>query len=111
MHPAPSLSQIDGVNFFRLTCLRGPGCSRGTAGSLLNYHIVLARGPIAFASYETCFLSSCHFQTCMIVDELLKNVEFDAARIIFNRFNSVVAFVPTVSTVLSPEVTVMKLAA
>ncbi|GJP40472.1 hypothetical protein CLOM_g152, partial [Closterium sp. NIES-68] len=49
-------------------------------------------------------------QTSMIVDEILKNVEFDAARIIYNRFNSVVAFVPTVSTVLSPE-TLLKEAA
>ncbi|CAI7908317.1 unnamed protein product [Closterium sp. NIES-53] len=46
----------------------------------------------------------------MIVDEILKNVEFDTARIIYNRFNSVVAFVPTVSTVLSPE-TLLKEAA
>ncbi|CAI5500251.1 unnamed protein product [Closterium sp. Naga37s-1] len=49
-------------------------------------------------------------QTSMIVDEILKNVEFDTARIIYNRFNSVVAFVPTVSTVLSPE-TLLKEAA
>eukprot|EP00245_Coleochaete_scutata_P014720 TRINITY_DN6365_c0_g1_i1.p1 TRINITY_DN6365_c0_g1~~TRINITY_DN6365_c0_g1_i1.p1 ORF type:complete len:330 (-),score=69.30 TRINITY_DN6365_c0_g1_i1:780-1769(-) len=42
-------------------------------------------------------------QTSVIVDEILKNVEFDAIRIIYNRFNSVVSFVPTTATVLSPE--------
>lgn len=40
----------------------------------------------------------------MIADEILKTVEYDNMRLIFNRFNSVVAFVPTVATILSPEV-------
>lgn len=40
----------------------------------------------------------------MIADEVLKTVEFDAIKIVFNKFNSVVSFVPTVATVLSPEV-------
>jgi len=52
---------------------------------------------------------ACHcfgeVQTCMIADEILKTVEYDNMRLVFNRFNSVVAFVPTVATVLSPEVT------
>lgn len=40
----------------------------------------------------------------MIADDILKNVEYDALRVVFNKFQSVVAFVPTTSTVLSPEV-------
>lgn len=42
-------------------------------------------------------------QTSMIVDEILKSIEFDSARVVYNRFNSVVAFVPTIATVLAPE--------
>ncbi|MED6130607.1 hypothetical protein PIB30_002199 [Stylosanthes scabra] len=33
-----------------------------------------------------------------------QNVEFDALKIVFNKFHSVVQFMPTVSTVLSPEI-------
>lgn len=40
----------------------------------------------------------------VLADDILKNVEFDALRIVYNKFHSVVAFLPTVSTVLSPEV-------
>ncbi|PPE01685.1 hypothetical protein GOBAR_DD01267 [Gossypium barbadense] len=40
----------------------------------------------------------------ILADEILKNVEYDALRIVFNKFHSVVSFVPTVSTVLSPEI-------
>jgi len=43
-------------------------------------------------------------QICMIADEILKNTEFDVIRLIYNRFNSVVSFVPTLSTVVAPEV-------
>uniref|UniRef100_A0A0C9RPU0 ATP synthase subunit gamma, mitochondrial n=1 Tax=Wollemia nobilis TaxID=56998 RepID=A0A0C9RPU0_9CONI len=43
-------------------------------------------------------------QVSMVVDDVLKNVEFDAIRIIFNKFQSIVSFLPTVSTVLSPEI-------
>ncbi|XP_009595028.1 ATP synthase subunit gamma, mitochondrial [Nicotiana tabacum] len=43
-------------------------------------------------------------QVSVIADDILKNVEFDALRIIYNKFQSVVAFLPTMSTVLSPEV-------
>eukprot|EP00250_Pteridium_aquilinum_P008300 c17833_g1_i1 orf=235-1230(+) len=39
----------------------------------------------------------------MIADEILKNVEFDAIKMVYNKFVSVVSFVPTVATVLSPE--------
>lgn len=54
-----------------------------------------------FPSFSVYFLS---FQVSVLVDDILKNVEFDALRIVFNKFQSVVAFLPTVSTVLSPEV-------
>ncbi|KAM1340472.1 hypothetical protein TB2_039155 [Malus domestica] len=43
-------------------------------------------------------------QVSVIADDILKNVEFDALRIVFNKFQSVVSFLPTVSTVLSPEI-------
>jgi len=43
-------------------------------------------------------------QVSMLVDDILKNVEFDALRIVFNRFQSIVSFTPTVSTILSSEV-------
>ncbi|KAK6123113.1 hypothetical protein DH2020_043149 [Rehmannia glutinosa] len=43
-------------------------------------------------------------QVAVLADDILKNVEYDALRIVFNKFQSVVAFVPTTSTVLSPEV-------
>lgn len=43
-------------------------------------------------------------QISVLADDILKNVEFDALRIVFNKFHSVVAFIPTVSTILSPEV-------
>ncbi|CAK9161103.1 unnamed protein product [Ilex paraguariensis] len=40
----------------------------------------------------------------VLADDILKNVEYDALRIVFNKFQSVVSFVPTVATLLSPEV-------
>nr|AFK41250.1 unknown [Lotus japonicus] len=43
-------------------------------------------------------------QVSVLADDILKNVEFDALRIVFNKFHSVVQFYPTVSTVLSPEI-------
>ncbi|KAK7354227.1 hypothetical protein VNO80_19686 [Phaseolus coccineus] len=43
-------------------------------------------------------------QVSVLADDILKNVEYDALRIVFNKFQSVVSFLPTVSTVLSPEV-------
>lgn len=44
------------------------------------------------------------FQVSVVADDILKNVEFDALRIIFNKFHSVVQFLPSMATVLSPEV-------
>ncbi|CAL0305890.1 unnamed protein product [Lupinus luteus] len=43
-------------------------------------------------------------QVSVLADDILKNVEYDALRIVFNKFQSVVSFLPTVSTVLSPEI-------
>ncbi|KAG2679467.1 hypothetical protein I3843_11G051800 [Carya illinoinensis] len=42
-------------------------------------------------------------QVSVLADDILKNVEYDALRIVFNKFQSVVSFLPTVATVLSPE--------
>ena len=50
-----------------------------------------------------------HLQVSVLADDILKNVEYDALRIVFNKFHSVVSFVPTVSTVLSPEVSMTKI--
>ncbi|KAH8493216.1 hypothetical protein Peur_072249 [Populus x canadensis] len=43
-------------------------------------------------------------QVSVLADDILKNVEYDALRIVFNKFQSVVSFLPTMATVLSPEV-------
>lgn len=43
-------------------------------------------------------------QVAALADDILKNVQFDALRIVFNKFGSVVSFLPTMSTVLSPEI-------
>ncbi|KAL9685582.1 hypothetical protein QQ045_023033 [Rhodiola kirilowii] len=43
-------------------------------------------------------------QVSVLADDILKNVEFDALRIVYNKFQSVVTFIPTMATVLSPEV-------
>ncbi|XP_042496767.1 ATP synthase subunit gamma, mitochondrial [Macadamia integrifolia] len=43
-------------------------------------------------------------QVAVLADDILKNVEYDALRIVFNKFQSVVSFMPTIATVLSPEV-------
>ncbi|KAH6755818.1 gamma subunit of Mt ATP synthase [Perilla frutescens var. hirtella] len=43
-------------------------------------------------------------QVAVLADDILKNVEYDALRIVYNKFQSVVQFIPSISTVLSPEV-------
>ncbi|KAL8529424.1 hypothetical protein ACS0TY_006741 [Phlomoides rotata] len=43
-------------------------------------------------------------QVAVLADDILKNVEYDALRIVYNKFQSVVSFIPTISTILSPEV-------
>lgn len=62
-----------------------------------------ARNDIQLNITETSKIGINFTQTSMVVDDILKNVEFDTIKIVFNRFNSVVSFVPTVTTVLSPE--------
>lgn len=53
-------------------------------------------------SPPTCrFVSA--LQICAISEELLKT-EYDALRIVYNRFGSAVSFKPTIATVLSPDV-------
>lgn len=42
-------------------------------------------------------------QVSVLADDILKNVEYDALRIVYNKFQSVVSFLPTMATVLSPE--------
>ena len=44
----------------------------------------------------------CPSQVSAIAEELMKT-EYDAVRIIFNRFSSAISFKPTVATVLSPD--------
>ena len=41
-------------------------------------------------------------QASTIAEELLKT-EYDAARLVFNRFQSAISFKPTITTVLSPD--------
>ncbi|KAG2542530.1 ATP synthase subunit gamma, mitochondrial-like [Panicum virgatum] len=43
-------------------------------------------------------------QIAVLADDILKNVEYDALRVIFNKFHSVISFKPTIVTILSPEV-------
>lgn len=43
-------------------------------------------------------------QVSALADEILKNVEYDALRIVFNKFQSVVSFLPTTATIFSPEI-------
>jgi F-type H+-transporting ATPase subunit gamma len=39
----------------------------------------------------------------MMADEILKSNEYDAIQMVYNKFNSVVSFLPTVATLLSPQ--------
>ena len=43
-------------------------------------------------------------QIAVLADDILKNVEYDALRVVFNKFHSVISFKPTMTTILSPEV-------
>ncbi|CAN6301787.1 unnamed protein product [Urochloa humidicola] len=43
-------------------------------------------------------------QIAALADDILKNVEYDVLRVIFNKFHSVISFKPTMVTILSPEV-------
>ena len=52
---------------------------------------------------ETQKLPINYTQCSMIADEIMKNNEYDAIQLVFNKFQSVVSFMPTVATLLSPE--------
>eukprot|EP00897_Mesotaenium_endlicherianum_P003474 jgi/Mesen1/3154/ME000184S02229 len=62
-----------------------------------------SKSSITMTISETQKLPINFTQVCMIAEDILKNVEFDKLHLVFNRFNSVVSFAPTVATVLSPE--------
>lgn len=47
-------------------------------------------------------------QASGVAEELMKT-EFDAARVIYNRFKSAIAYKPTIATVLSPDVSTLNL--
>lgn len=70
-----------------------------------------SKDAIALFVNETQKLPISFTQTCMIADEILKRVEFDALRLVYNRFSSVVQFVPTIITILSPEILEREIAA
>ncbi|KAM7480094.1 hypothetical protein LguiA_028307 [Lonicera macranthoides] len=57
---------------------------------------------ISMTELQKHFLN--YTQVSVIADDILKNVEYDALRIVFNKFQSVVSFLPTTATLLSPEV-------
>ncbi|XP_024402033.1 ATP synthase subunit gamma, mitochondrial [Physcomitrium patens] len=42
-------------------------------------------------------------QCAMIADEIIKSCEYDVIKVVYNKFNSAVSFLPTVATLLSPE--------
>lgn len=60
---------------------------------------------LGLASLQPLTDSSLPFQVYALEDDILKNVEYDALRIVFNKFRSVISFQPTMATVLSAEVT------
>lgn len=45
------------------------------------------------------------WQVCSVAEEILKT-EYDAVRVIFNKFQSAISYKPTIATVLSPDVSV-----
>lgn len=52
---------------------------------------------------ETQKSSICFTQCSMMADEIIKSNEYDAIQMVYNKFNSVVSFQPTVATMLSPQ--------
>ncbi|KAM0049232.1 putative H(+)-transporting two-sector ATPase [Helianthus debilis subsp. tardiflorus] len=70
--------------------------------NFLNYTQGSSRAKVKF---EDLLASSKEVsRVSVLADDILKNVEFDALRIVFNKFQSVVSFLPTTATVLSPEI-------
>ena len=52
---------------------------------------------------ETQKLSICFSQVALIADDILRTNKADAYHVVFNKFGSVVSFLPTVATILSPQ--------
>jgi len=52
---------------------------------------------------ETQKVSINFTQCAMIADEIIKSSEYDVIKVVYNKFNSAVSFLPTVATLLSPE--------
>lgn len=67
--------------------------------------LLLLLGFLLFLDFLCMIISSYwSLQVAVLADDILKNVEYDALRIVYNKFHSVVQFFPSTSTVLSPEV-------
>ena len=75
---------------------------------VLMYIYILKSGRLYIIKYAVTFahvpFKLFSFQVSVLADDILKNVEYDALRVVFNKFQSVVSFIPTTATVLSPEV-------
>ena len=52
---------------------------------------------------ETQKNSICYTQCSMMADEIIKSNEYDAIQMVYNKFHTVVSFLPTVATLMSPE--------
>ena len=57
----------------------------------------------AFSNRRTYVL----MQASSVSEELMKT-EYDAARLIYNRFKSAISYKPTIATVLSPDVSIFE---
>ena len=87
------------------------GTINDTAKSRITFALVWhgrCATPGARPSHSISVISRCRtllfaLQAAAIADELLRT-EYDACRVIFNRFQSAIAFKPTIATVLSPDV-------
>jgi F0F1-type ATP synthase gamma subunit len=69
----------------------------------MEYLILEPMGSV-YVLDEIKFIVSMVFQVAVLADDILKNVEYDAIRVVFNKFQSVISFQPTMATILSPEV-------
>ncbi|CAK9232191.1 unnamed protein product [Sphagnum troendelagicum] len=62
-----------------------------------------SRKAISFFVGETQKIGVCFTQVAMIADDILKKNKADVYQVVFNKFASMVSFLPTVATVLSTE--------
>jgi F0F1-type ATP synthase gamma subunit len=73
--------------------------------SLKKYFYLLKfKSVFLFSFCNLITVNQTTFQIAVLTDDILKNVEYDALRVVFNRFQSVISFKPTITTILSPEV-------